>query len=66
MDKVTQYQRTINIATGEESEKTIGNPENEVPIGKVFIMVKSRFCSTNIKKEEEERECRYDPLDILL
>ena len=59
--KVTQYQRIINIATGEESEKTIGSPENEVPIGKIFIMVKSRFCSTNIKKEDEERECRYDP-----
>jgi DNA-directed RNA polymerase II subunit RPB2 len=59
--KVTQFQRIINIATGEETEKTIGSPENEVPIGKVFIMVKSRFCSTNIKREIEERECRYDP-----
>lgn len=61
VSKVTQYQKTINIATGEETEKTVGSPELEVPIGKIFIMVGSRFCSTNIKKEPVERECRYDP-----
>ena len=59
--KVIQYQKTINISTGEETKVIIGSPENEVPIGKIFIMVGSRFCSTNIKKESEERECRYDP-----
>ena len=32
-----------------------------ISVGCLFIMVKSRFCSTNIKKEVEERECRYDP-----
>ena len=59
--KVTQYQKTIKIATGEESKVIVGSPELEVPIGKIFIMVGSRFCSTNIKKEVEDRECRYDP-----
>lgn len=59
--KVTQYQKKIIMATGEETKVIIGSPEMEVPIGKIFIMVGSRFCSTNIKKETEERECRYDP-----
>jgi DNA-directed RNA polymerase II subunit RPB2 len=59
--KVTQYQKVIKIATGEENKIIIGSPELEVPIGKIFIMVGSRFCSTNIKKEVEDRECRYDP-----
>merc|ERR1711871_1091391 len=59
--KITQYQKIINIATGEETKVIIGSPESEVPIGKIFIMVKSRFCSTNIKKDPEERECKYDP-----
>lgn len=59
--KVTQYQKVIKIATGEETKVIVGSPELEVPIGKIFIMVGSRFCSTNIKKEPEERECRYDP-----
>ena len=47
---VKQFQRTINIMTGEVTEKIVGNPENDVPLGKIFIMVKSKYCSTNIKK----------------
>jgi DNA-directed RNA polymerase II subunit RPB2 len=58
---VTQYQKVINIMTGEETINVVGNPENNVPIGKVFIMVKSKYCSTNIKPELVDRECEYDP-----
>ena len=35
--------------------------EYKVPIAKVPIMVRSEYCSTNIKKDKPNTECRFDP-----
>jgi len=35
--------------------------ENKVTIAKIPIMVRSEYCSTNLKKERPNTECRFDP-----
>lgn len=35
--------------------------ELKVPIAKIPIMVKSEYCSTNLKKDRQNTECRFDP-----
>lgn len=35
--------------------------ENRVPIAKIPIMVRSEYCSTNLKKDRPNTECRFDP-----
>jgi DNA-directed RNA polymerase II subunit RPB2 len=57
---VTQVQETTDIATGEVTKKVIGEPEYEYPIATIPIMVRSKYCSLNIKKEDRT-ECDYDP-----
>lgn len=43
-----------------EEEKVIGE-EKKILISKIPIMVRSKFCSTNIKSEYKNTECDYDP-----
>jgi DNA-directed RNA polymerase II subunit RPB2 len=57
---VTQIQERTNIASGEKTEKIIGDIEMEVPVARIPIMVKSKFCSLNIRKDLENTECEYD------
>lgn len=35
--------------------------ENQVLITKIPIMVRSNYCSTNIKTDSQDYECDYDP-----
>jgi DNA-directed RNA polymerase II subunit RPB2 len=35
--------------------------ENRVPIAKIPIMVRSEYCSTNLKNDRPNTECRFDP-----
>jgi len=56
---ITQYIETMNIITGEKTIKDIYT-ENNIAVGNVPIMVKSKYCSTYIKKDIHN-ECRYDP-----
>jgi DNA-directed RNA polymerase II subunit RPB2 len=58
---VTQIQEIIDIATEESTEKIIGSIDHNVPIAVIPIMVKSKFCSLNIKPGFDKRECDYDP-----
>lgn len=58
---VKQVQETIDINTGEKSVRVVGDIEREVPIAKIPIMVRSKFCTLNIKKDEKNTECKYDP-----
>jgi DNA-directed RNA polymerase beta subunit len=61
-----------NITTGSTSEGQSSMPsskyeriliskEYKVPIGKIPIMVRSEYCSTNLKKDRPNTECRFDP-----
>lgn len=60
--KVTQIQEISDIFTKEiVSRKVIGDPEDNVPIATIPILVRSKFCSLNLKKDFDETECEYDP-----
>lgn len=41
--------------------KKVGHAEIGVPIMHVPVMVRSKYCSTSIYKDEVRGECRYDP-----
>jgi DNA-directed RNA polymerase beta subunit/intein/homing endonuclease len=59
---VTQIQEISDIYTKEIiSHKIIGNPENNVPIATIPILVRSKYCSLNLKKDYDGNECEYDP-----
>ena len=58
--KVQQVQEIHNVITGEITEKNIGDAE-VYEIAKIPIMVKSRYCTTNLLKGKENQECKYDP-----
>jgi DNA-directed RNA polymerase II subunit RPB2 len=57
---IQQYVEKINAITSQKTEKLIGDLEKDTPIANIPIMVKSRYCSTNIKKNLKG-ECKYDP-----
>lgn len=58
---VTQVQEIIDISTDERTERVIGVPEKEVPIATIPTMVRSKYCSLNIKKGDDKMECDMDP-----
>lgn len=59
---VKQIQEIYDIYTKQLiSSKICGNPENNMPIATIPILVRSKFCSLNLKKDYDTRECDYDP-----
>ena len=58
---VTQIQEVTNVYTDKTSERVIGSPEYEVPIAIIPTMVRSKYCTLNIRKGEDMSECDYDP-----
>jgi DNA-directed RNA polymerase II subunit RPB2 len=60
---VSQIQEIINCETAdnEENEIKIISKELKVPIAKIPIMVRSDFCSTNLKPNRVNTECKFDP-----
>lgn len=58
---VTQIQEITDIATGEVIEKVVGTPEHTYPITDIPILVRSKYCSLNLKKGYDKSECAYDP-----
>ena len=58
---VKQIQDEINMNTGEIKSRIIGDIENEIPIAGIPIMVRSNYCTTNIRKDIKNTECDYDP-----
>ena len=58
---VTQIQEIIDINTDEKEVRIIGDVEKEIPIAFLPIMVKSNYCSTQIRKDIKNTECVYDP-----
>jgi len=61
MATVTQIQEIVDIATDEVLRKVIGQPEKDVPLANIPIMMRSKYCSLNIKKGYNQSECEYDP-----
>lgn len=58
---ITQIQEITDIATGEITEKIVGTPEHAYPITDIPILVRSKYCSLNLKKGYDKSECGYDP-----
>lgn len=58
---VTQIQERIDLSTDEKTERIVGEKEHEVPITMLPIMVRSKFCSLNIKPNVDNDSCDYDP-----
>lgn len=57
---VKQIQEKTDILTGEKTMTVIAE-EKGVPVAKVPIMVKSKYCSTSIVPDKVHEECVYDP-----
>jgi DNA-directed RNA polymerase II subunit RPB2 len=57
---VQQFVEKVDSITGEKTIKPIGDVEKETPVANIPIMVKSKYCSTNIK-QDLKGECRIDP-----
>lgn len=58
---VKQVQEIVNIFTDEVTYKDVGVPEENVPIATIPTMVRSKYCSLNIKKGYDTSECEMDP-----
>jgi DNA-directed RNA polymerase II subunit RPB2 len=56
---VTQWQDIIDIETNETETIKIGE-EKEVPIGKIPIMIGSKFCNLVLHPEKRGNHCEYD------
>lgn len=59
--KIEQFQEIKNIVTNEITTKKIGQAEENYPIAKIPLMVRSRFCSLSLYPKYEHNECEYDP-----
>jgi len=57
---IQQFQEVHNISSGEIKINKIGEPER-LELAKIPIMVKSKYCTTNLKKNIKNTECKYDP-----
>lgn len=59
---IEQIVEKTNILTGENTVKVVtkNNEEDPIAIASIPIMVKSKYCSTTIKKDSHN-ECKYDP-----
>ena len=58
---VKQVQEITDMYTGEKEIKVSFDPEHEIPICEVMVMVKSDYCNTTLRKDKENKECDYDP-----
>jgi DNA-directed RNA polymerase II subunit RPB2 len=58
---VKQYQKIVNLGSGFEEIKYIGEPKEKVVVSIVPVAVKSDFCASVIKKETIDRNGKYDP-----
>jgi DNA-directed RNA polymerase II subunit RPB2 len=56
---IKQVVEIVNILTGEKTIKEIYQ-EKDIAVANIPIMVKSKYCSTHIKKDIKG-ECKYDP-----
>ncbi len=59
---IEQVVEKTNVLTGETTVKVVtkNNEEDPIAIASIPIMVKSKYCSTVVKKDSHN-ECKYDP-----
>ena len=57
---IKQIQEIINFELNTVDEKVLYH-EKKINIGAIPIMVRSKYCTTNIKKDIPNLECQYDP-----
>jgi DNA-directed RNA polymerase II subunit RPB2 len=57
---IKQIQEIINFESNTVDEKVLYH-EKKINIGAIPIMVRSKYCTTNIKKDVPNLECTYDP-----
>jgi len=57
---VKQVLEIVDLETEEITSKVIAE-EKEAPVAKIPIMVKSKYCITNLRKDLPNTECPYDP-----
>ena len=57
---VQQFVEKEDMTTGDKSITMIGEIENNIAVGAIPIMVKSKYCTTNIK-QDLLGECKYEP-----
>jgi DNA-directed RNA polymerase II subunit RPB2 len=57
---VKQILEIVDLETEEITRKVIAE-EKETPVAKIPIMVKSKYCVTNLRKDLPNTECPYDP-----
>ena len=59
--RVTQIQEIIDIATDEKIVNIVGQPEDNIPIANLPVMVRSKYCNLSLFKGYDKSECEYDP-----
>jgi len=57
---IKQIQEIVNLETNTIDEKVLYH-EKKINIGAIPIMVRSKYCTTNIKNDTPNLECVYDP-----
>lgn len=57
---VTQWQDIVDINTAVTETRIIGEPEKDVPIAKVPIMVGSKYCNLTLRPDLAKKHCKYD------
>jgi DNA-directed RNA polymerase II subunit RPB2 len=57
---ITQWQDITDINTGIKETRIIGQPEKDVPIAKIPIMVGSKYCNLTLKPDLARKHCKYD------
>jgi len=57
---IKEIQEIINLESNTVDEKVLYH-EKKINIGAIPIMVRSKYCTTNIKKDIPNLECPYDP-----
>jgi DNA-directed RNA polymerase II subunit RPB2 len=58
---VTQIQEIIDIVTDKKTSRVIGEPEHNVDIAIIPIMVRSKYCNLELRRGQENTEGTYDP-----
>ncbi|AYV79459.1 MAG: intein-containing DNA-dependent RNA polymerase 2 subunit Rpb2/subunit Rpb4 precursor [Faunusvirus sp.] len=58
---VKQIQEVITIASDQKDIITVGETQRDVPVAKLPVALRSKYCTLSIRKDEVNTECRHDP-----
>jgi DNA-directed RNA polymerase beta subunit len=57
---VTQWQDIIDINTGTVETRMTTQPEKDIPIARIPIMVRSKYCNLTLRPDLNKKHCKYD------